>query len=189
VPPDVVCGWHEEANAGVVTFTPGQASIDGPAMGIIRIQKEIPNPVTLFGITGQYHFKEFDSQTADDLYDISIADLGSLNGLDLTLRGNGLVYFQVGPGAAAPFYDGLWTPNGGAHTVHYNVSPAGIPTIWIDGVLIPMVFGGSQPNAANAPDNSINLEFIRANSGAPALLTDYFLTLGILPPSTQFCCG
>lgn len=189
-PPDVVCGWDAPGSGGTVVFTPGQASFDGPpSPAIIRIRKLIPNPVSLFGITGQYKFTEFDSQTAADFYDISLGDAGLVNALDLFLEGDGVVYFQVGPVANSPFYNGMWTPNGGTHVVHYTVDSGGVPTLYIDGVLINLVLMGSQVNFANAPDNSINVEFSRNNVGVPARMFNYFLTAGIFPPTTVFCCG
>lgn len=188
IPPDPeVCGWTPDGGTGTLTFSPGQVLID--TTFIARMRKTIPNPVSLFGITGQYRFQEFNSLTANDFYDFSIEDTGQVNGLDLFLDGSGFVYFQVGPILSAPFYNGVWTPNMGEHVVHYNVSPAGVPTIWIDGVLIPMVLSGNQANFANAPSNAINGEFGRNAPGNPAAVFNYFLTSGELSPTTEFCCA
>jgi hypothetical protein len=191
VPPDVVCGWSDGgASSGTGTFTPGQVAIDGLALNIIRLRKAISNPVSVLGITGQYNFKEFPSLLdANNLYDFSIADFGGVNALDLALIGDGLVYFQVGPSVLSPFYHGVWTPNQGSHVVHYTVTSGGVPALWIDGVPISLVLQGSQATFANAPPNNINVEFERAAAGGPALFTRYFLTTGIFPPTTQFCCG
>lgn len=155
---------------------------------IVRARKTIPNPVILMGITGQFHFQEFSTQTANDFYDFSIEDTGQVNGLDLFMSGDGFLRFQVGPMVGSPFYDGTWTPSGGAHEVHYTVDALGVPTLWVDGAFIPLVLGGSQPNSANATSNGINGEFQKDGVGPPARVTDYFLTVGILPPTTDFCC-
>lgn len=190
VPPQVVCGWSDGgASAGTGTFTPGQVAIDGLPMSVIRLRKTIPNPVTVFNITGQYNFQEFPSLTANDFYDFSFTDAAGVNALDLFLDGSGFVYFQVGPSVLSPYYYGVWTPNMGSHVVHYTVTAGGVPALWIDGVSIPLVLQGSQVTFANAPANDINGEFGRNAPGGPALVTRYFLTAGNLPPTMQFCCA
>jgi hypothetical protein len=157
-----------------------------------RAQKAAPSPAGLAPGTIQYIFNEFVGASDLVFYDLSIQDSAGVNSLDFYLGSDGVVYVQYGPNASAPFYDGVWVPNQGHHVVHLTLDGAGVPTLYIDGVLIPLVLGGSQVTFSQADPGMLSMDSGWGNAvgtyTTAAKFEKFFVTAQALPPTTEFCC-
>jgi hypothetical protein len=157
-----------------------------------RAQKAAPSPAGLTPATIQFIFNEYVGNTEEVFYDLSMQDSAGLNSLDFFFDSTGFVYLQYGPNANAPFYEGVWVPNQGRHTVQINLDGAGVPTLYIDGVLIPLVVGGSQVTFSQADPGMLSMDSGWNNTvgtyTTPTKFEKFFVTAQALPPTTEFCC-
>lgn len=123
-------------------------------------------------------------------YEFYLLSAGSTEILYFRLVDNGTIFLIVGPTSGANIYSGTWTPNNGTHTIHITISAGGVPTMYIDGILTPLAFIFNSPSGAPLPANTASMFF---GSGPvfpdSAIVIDYFLASGVLPPTTEFCCA
>lgn len=198
VTPGPVCGWTYIEPFGPVggqfTFTPGIMMMDTfDADDFPLAAKPFPDPlVSIFGISGQFDFTEYQTPpNATTTYQILINNSGLTESVFVALFGDGTVIFQAGDPTSIPLYFGTWIPTAGAaHVVHFSVDGAGIPTIYVDGVLVPLVFSANVPSfAALYPADSITYGG-GSGDAAPdtSPLRRLFLTAGVVSPETVFCC-
>lgn len=195
--PGPICGWTFiepfGALGGLFTFTPGVMSMDTlDANDFPTASKSLPDSLaSVFGLSGQWDFTEYQTPpNASTAYQTFINNSGLTQTLSVSLFGDGSVFIQAGATASAPSYSGTWTPNGGAHVVHFQVDGAGVPTLYIDEVLIPLTPLGNIPTFGAAyPANSISYgggAAVAAPAASP--LRSLFVTAGIVGPETEFCC-
>lgn len=195
--PGPVCGWTYIEPfgplGGQVTFTPGVMRIDAfDADDFPIVAKPFSASLaSVFGISGQVDFTEYQTPpTVNTTYQWLINNFDISQQYFLGLFGDGTVLVQAGdPSIAIPSYLGTWTPNNGAHVVHFEVDGAGIPTLWIDGVSIPLTFLANLGTFSGYPANSIS---VAAGSGDAtpdsAQIRSIFITVGATAPETEFCC-
>lgn len=195
--PGPLCGWTFNTGfgplAGSISFTSGAMSFDTKsATDFPGASKPIPVSMAgVNGLTGQFTFTEYPTApNPSTTYDLYANNVDSSQSISMGLFGDGTISFQVGPSASAPVYSGAWTPDNGTHTVHFNVDNAGVPALFIDGVAVPLLFIGNAPSFASIfPANSVVL-FIGSGDPAPtsSVVSDLFLTAGVLGPEAEFCC-
>lgn len=196
--PGPVCGWTYiepfGALGGEFNFTPGVMSMDTfDADDFPIATKALPAPLaTVFGLSGQWSFTEYSTPpNATTTYQILVNNFDISETLLVSLFGDGSVVVQAGNAILVPTYLGTWTPvPGAAHVVHFSIDGSGIPTLFIDGVAIPLVFIADLGNFSGSyPANSMNYG---GGAGDPtpgsSPLRSLFLTAGVTPPETVFCC-
>lgn len=195
--PGPVCGWTYIEPFGPLggqfTFTPGVMMMDTfDADDFPIASKPLPAPLaSVFGVSGQFDFTEHQTPpNANTAYQALFTNAALTEGAFVGLFGDGGVVVQAGDSTTIPTYLGTWTPNGGAHVVHFSIDGAGVPVLYIDGVSIPLIFFGSVGSFLPLyPANSISYE---GGSGDPtpdtSPLRSLFLTTGVVGPETEFCC-
>lgn len=194
--PGPVCGWTYVEPFGPVggqfTFTPGimmMETFDADDFPIAA--KPFAAPLaSVFGISGQFDFTEYQTPpNAITTYQLLINNFDLSEMYFLGLFGDGSIIVQAGDPSNIPTYTGTWTPNGGAHVVHFEVDGAGIPTLFIDGVAIPLTFLGNFATFGGFPADSVSFG---GGAGDPtpasAPIRSIFVTAGSTPPETEFCC-
>lgn len=196
--PGPVCGWTFiepfGALGGEFNFTPGVMSMDTfDADDFPIATKPLPAPLaSVFNTSLQFDFTEY--ATAPNLntaYQVLINNVGLTETIFLSLFGDGSVAVQVGDPASAATYSGVWTPTPGAdHVVHLTIDGAGVPLLYIDGILIPLAFLGNAGSFATAyPSDSVSYGGGAAVAAAAVSpLRSLFVTSGIFAPETDFCC-
>lgn len=194
VSPGPVCGWTfvQGATGNSVSFTPGFMTFNIPNFFNARVEKAAPAPFSMQPLTIQFTFNEYIGNTQEVFYDLSIQDSAGLNSLDFFFDSTGFIYLQYGPNANAPFYNGVWVPTGGRHVVQIDLDIAGVPTLYIDGVAIPLVLMGSQVTFSQAQPGNVSQDSgwnsVVGTYTTPARFEKFFLTAVALPPTTEFCC-
>lgn len=195
--PGPVCGWTFiepfGALGGLFTFTPGVLSMDTAGATEFAIAAK-PLPASLssvWGVSGQFAFTEYPTApNAETTYQIFMNNSDISEVLSVSLFGDGSVVVQAGDVDSVPTYTGSWTPNGGAHMVHFSIDSAGVPTLWLDGVAVPLTFYGNVGSwASSYPPNSISYgggAAVAAPASSP--LRNLFITQGETGPETVFCC-
>lgn len=165
--------------------------MDSVANDVVGDQKLVPLPVSVFDITGQVLFTEFQIPLGSGAgYEFQVSDSTFSNTIDILLDDLGNVFVLVGPVALAPFWLGTWAPNNGTHKMHFTVDAIGMPTLFIDDVAIPLVLSGNTPSAVTASANNVAIFAMAGVVGVfSALVKNFFLASGVLPPSTVFCCA
>lgn len=178
---------------GDITLTPGVMTFNtAGADDFPGATKPLPASLpTVFGMSGRFSFTEYQTPpTANTAYDLFFNNFDLSETLIVALFGDGNLTVQVGDPASAPQYNGIWTPNAGAHVVDFSVDALGVPTLFIDGVSIPLVFFANVPTFASLlPADSVAL-FLGSGDAAAgsAPVTNVFLTAGVTGPTTDFCC-
>lgn len=195
--PGPVCGWVLATLPGIVggsiVFTPGSMSFNTTtAAQYPSDMKTLDAPLaSLFGVSGQFSFTEFTTvPNPDTAYNLFVTNSADTQVLQVFLLGDGNVGFAVGPPAGADLYLGTWTPNNGTHEVHFSTDALGVPTLYIDDVLIPLAFLANVPNfGGSLPADTVAFQI---GSGSPiatsAVVTNLFVTNTITGPETEFCC-
>lgn len=195
--PGPLCAWtFSEAFGplgGDVTFTPGSMSFGTSGAGDFPGDtKPLPTPLaSMRSLSGKYEFTEYPTAPSGmTSYNLILNNQPLDDSAVLVLYGDGSVVFQVGDPSNAGNYTGVWTPNNGSHAVAFQISALGVPTLWIDGVSIPLVFAGTSATFAGfLPANSISF-FLSSADAAPtaAAIRSVFVTAGIVGPAAVFCC-
>lgn len=195
--PGPVCGWTFiepfGALGGLFTLTPGIMSMDtaGATQFAIATKALAASLASVLGVSGQFDFTEYPTPpNAETTYQIFLNNFDISEVLSVSLFGDGSLVVQAGDVDSVPTYVGNWTPNGGAHVVHFSIDGSGAPTLWLDGVAIPLTFYGNVGSwAASYPANSINYGGGAAvATAASSPLRHLFLTAGATGPATAFCC-
>lgn len=195
--PGPVCGWTFiepfGALGGAFTFTPGVMSMDTfDADDFPIATKPLPAPLaSVFGISGQFYFTEYATPpNPTTTYQLVVNNDDLSQSLAVSLFGDGGVIVQVGDPNLIPTYLGSWVPNFGPHLVHFSVDGAGVPTLWIDGVAIPLTFFAAIGSFWTLyPIAAVSYG---GGSGDPtpgsSPLLNIFITAGEAGPQTVFCC-
>lgn len=155
-----------------------------------RVHRPYTGVVTPVSTTIQWRFRQVASVPPNGSisYQVAIDNAFSITLYFIALVGNGNLIVLVGGSQ----YAGAWTPGaaGSSHTVHFTADGAGLPSLWIDGVLTPLVL--QPPSFVIAyPAPSIGmLTILNANIPFPGkgAFDWFFITSGVLPPTTVFCC-
>lgn len=149
---------------------------------------------SVFGLSGQFEFTEYlTPPNGTTTYQLLVNNFDLSESLFVSFFGDGSASVQAGDPAAIPTYINFaaWAPTPGAtHVVHFSIDGAGIPTVYLDGVLIPMPFVAAVPSFSTLyPVNSMSYGG-GAGDATPAAspLFDLFLTAGLVGPETEFCC-
>lgn len=179
--------------SGLITFTPGQMNlVTNQVNASPGAHKPLPASLpTVKNTTTQFTFSEFPLPTGvGRFYDQYV--LGATEFVEVKLNDNGNVFVVTGPNNNADFYAGTWTPVSGAtNKVHVTVSPGNVPSLWIDNVSIPLIFGGSGSSLIGG-FVADTVTVLDTATGAPgpvsSVFTRFFVTTGNLPPTTNFCC-
>src|SRR6188474_285289 len=195
--PGPVCGWTFVTpfgpKGGQVSFTPlmsletlgGNSDSPAAAKGLLSALVGVTN------ISIQYTFTEFPGSAGSGLsrYDFYLTDTGPVNALDIFLDDTGSVFITLGPGAGADAYFGTWTPNNGTHKVDLSVDGAMVPTLFIDDVAIPLAFLGTGFSFSGIPPSNVFMPTaLRGTAVSAATVSSIFVTNGVFPPSTVYCC-
>lgn len=195
--PGPVCGWTFiepfGALGGLFTFTPGVMSMDtaGATQFAIATKSLPASLASVLGVSGQFDFTEYPTTpNAETTYQIFMNNSDISEVLSVSLFGDGSVVVQAGDVNSVPTYVGAWTPNAGAHVVHFSIDGSGVPTLWLDGVEITLDFYGNVESwASSYPANSINYgggAAVATSEVSP--LRSLFITEGATGPETVFCC-
>lgn len=200
--PGPVCGWSFDhpffvGSPGTVSFTPGSMSLNVPAQAsgdTSGATKPLPASLaSVFGISGQFSFSEFSPAGSIESYLFILTNAPNNESFYLLLdAGTPLITVQVGRTALPflPFYEGTWTPDGGAHKVDFTVDALGVPTLSIDGAPILLTPGASlAPFADGLPGDRVYISG-QSFSDLPkaAVFTQFAVTSGNLPIDTVYCC-
>lgn len=196
--PGPVCGYTYiepfGAFGGQFAFTPGVMSMDTfDADDYPIATKPLPAPLaSVFGISGKFSFAEYlTPPNPNTTYQLVLNNTGLTESLAISMFGDGSIIVQVGDPNSIPTYSGVWTPVPGAtHTVFFAIDGAGVPTIYIDGVAIPVPFLADVFSVWNLyPAQSISYGGGSgdANPGNSPLY-NLFATSGVVDPATVFCC-
>lgn len=195
--PGPVCGWTYIEPFGPLggqfTFTPGQMMMDTFDADDFPIASKpfSASLASIFGISGQFDFTEH--QTVPNLnttYQLLINNFDISETYFVGLFGDGGVVVQAGSSASLPTYSGTWTPNNGAHVVHFAVDGVGVPTLFIDGVPIPLVFVANLAPFGPYPADSVSYGGGSGDATPDsAPIRSIFVTAGSTPPDTEFCCS
>lgn len=195
--PGPICGWtYNEAFGplgGSIAFTPGIMSFDTTAApDYPGASKPLPASLPdVLNLTLRYSFTEYQSvPTPATAYQIAVNNFDNSLTAFLSMYGDGSFFLQVGLMAATPSYLGTWTPNGGSHEVHLTVDAVGTPALFIDGVAMALPFFGNVASFSSLfPADSVTL-FAGSDQAGPqsSPVTGVFVSAGVLPETTEFCC-
>lgn len=195
--PGPVCGWTYIEPFGPLggqfTFTPGVMSMDSfDADDFPIAAKPLPGALaSVFGLSGQFDFTEYATPpNLNTTYQVVVNNAALSESVAVALFGDGGLVVQAGDPTLIPTYLGTWTPNGGAHVVHFAIDGAGVPTLFIDGVAITLAFFANVGSFLPLyPAGSVSYG---GGSGDPtpgsSPLRNLFITAGATPPQTVFCC-
>lgn len=193
--PGPVCGWTFDqpfgAFGGSISFTPGLMSFNSTAANFPGATKPLAAPLAgVFDMTVQYQFSEFSAPLGSfESYFFSITNFDNSEYAQVILDDGGNVLVTAGPAAGSDFYTGTWTPNNGAHEVHLTIDSLGVPTLFIDGVLVPLAFSFNASEFPTFPTNAVSLYASDAFGGPQSsTVSDVFVTSGVLSEGTVFCC-
>jgi hypothetical protein len=195
--PGPVCGWTFDESFGVlggsVTLAPGTMTFNTTATtDFPGVHKPIPSPLAnILNLSAEFEFTEFATPpTVNTTYSMFINNVDNLSTFLLTMFGDGSLFYQFGNPASSPTYLGTWTPNGGSHKVFISITALGVPSLFIDGVNIPIPFFGNLATFGSFfPMNTAGF-FIGSDSAVPAsaVVRDLFVAPGVLPKDVVFCC-
>lgn len=144
--------------------------------------------------TVQFSFKEIPGtlKAGNAGYQLLINDFANGDWLQIELDDNGTLTVIVGPQPNGWMqYTGGWTLNGGSHVVHATIDSFGLPTVWIDGVMMTFLFSSPGAGAPPTPINTLFFQMFDLDGGGTlksGILNRLFMTQGVLGPGTIFCC-
>jgi hypothetical protein len=150
-------------------------------------------PIPPAGFTVQFRFSECIAPALGQSYRVAFSDAGGVVRCYVVLTTVvGPATVQVTLGGGSMRWDGVWAPIGVAappRTVHLSVDGAVVPTLYIDGVAVPLLpFGPVAPPPAQ-PINSARAFILNTLGGTAKGSFDWIMvTSGELPPTTIFCC-
>lgn len=195
--PGPICGWtFSEVFGpldGTVTFSTGSMSLETssptslPAAG----KSLSTSLVSVNNISGQYNFTEYPTTPgASTFYALAFNNFDISQVAVIALFGNGGVVFQLGDPNNASNYQGFWTPTQGSHKVSFSIDASGVPTLYVDDVLIPLTFTGM--GASIGSFSAGDTVEIFSGSGSPtptsAVIKNIFIALGQNGPAIVYCC-
>lgn len=178
------CGWTIVTPAGTVVFD-GTKLIEGSsganAQGEAR--KALPG-VPTGSFTAQFAFQEIAAATsANKTYALGMFDSLGNGVFSIGLIADGTVII----GDQTDIYIGTWTPVAGAsHIVHITRAGAGSLTLMIDGAMIALT--PIAPGPVVGVPSVVDASIANNDLDGQGSYDNIFLTDGILPASTVFCC-
>lgn len=188
--PGPICNWLFSAAAGAsggsATFTPGNVTLNCPSeTEIPAITRILPNPIpSVFNLTLQWFFTKLDNNATQQM------DLTSQDGSEeiyLQLQPDGVLILLVGNIAAQDRYNAVWPAGNGPHKLVLFVDSLGVPTLTIDGVVIPLTFD-STGTGGGFDNNSMTFVLVPfLNQPCAFSVQKMFLATGD-QRATDFCC-
>lgn len=178
------CGWTIVTPAGTVVFD--GVKVNEGSSGL-NAQGEVRKPLSAFpagDFTAQFTLQEVAAPpTANITYALGMFDALGNSFISIALFGDGSLFI----GDMTNIYIGTWTPvSGTIHTVHITRTATGTLTLYIDGIVIPLVFLAPGPVVGMA--GVADLSIANNDLSGQGSYDNVFLADGILPPSTEFCC-
>jgi hypothetical protein len=148
---------------------------------------------SVLSMTAQFTFTEYPNPTGGGRwYDHYIVTSGATEFVQVYLEDTGFLAVATGINNAGDSYSGAWTPNNGTHKVDISISAANVPTLLIDNVSIPLTFITSGAGLIGGfPTNCVAVFSTAAGLPGPtsSSLSNFFVTAGILPNTTVYCCS
>jgi len=190
--PGIVCGWIFSSavggTGGSVVFSPGAAVFNAPDnLNSPAINKAIPLDLpSIFDLTVQFFFTESMGPSA---IQFMVSSKDNTQQLVFRAASDGTISVKVGNTASIALYTGVWVSQPGANRkVALVVDGAGVPTLTIDGVSIPLVFSGNQAGDV-WPPNSVSFLFTVTvpNMIFEMTVQKFFISSGNRISDT-FCC-
>lgn len=138
------------------------------------------------GVTFQFRFAEIAGPPTFNMsYTTGVLDSSGEGNPLIFLRGDGFIVVFRG----ALGYLGTWTPagNGAVHIVHITVDGAGNPSLFVDGVAIPLTGPGAVSPVVAGP-NQVGASIQNDDLTGQGYYDRIFVAAGVFPPSTVFCC-
>lgn len=179
------CGWVTMTPAGTVVFD-GTQILEGSSginpQGLARKPLAIAPTPGFF--TAQFQFTEIvGPPTANKTYAVGAFDAAANSVFSIGLIGDGTIFF----GDDSDVYSAAWTPVSGAtHTVQITKNGPGTVLLWIDGVLIPLVF--LFPGPITDVPSVVSLSITNNDLDGMGAYDSIFLAAGARPLGTEFCC-
>jgi hypothetical protein len=134
--------------------------------------------------TVQFKFTEISAPpSVNKTYALGMFDALGNSIFSIGLFGDGTIFV----GDQVDIFLGAWTPVAGAtHTVHATKDGPGTFTLYIDGAVVPLVF--LAPGPVTGVPSVVDASITNNDLDGMGSYDDVFLTSGVLPPSTVFCC-
>lgn len=188
-----VDGWtYTSPKNGQITLTPGLMTLQ--SLGINNVpgaSKALLLPLASISSTSlQVTFTEFPAPLTAKDYNFFASNTGSTEMVNIFLADNGFAGVFLGSTVSLDGYSGTWTPVGGAtHKVDLSINGSNVPTLFIDNVAITLGFLGTGFSPTfTPPTNTASAQFNGANVVASGTITRFFVTSGVLPNTTVYCC-
>ena len=181
-------GWSHLVGAiGTTSFDGDQMVQTQNPFTYAGASKALPGAPPISNLTMQFQFTEM---AGLGTYAVTLHGAAGKPKVGLQLQG-GSIQLLLGNSDPIPTYLGIYTDVPSAtRLVHLTVDALGNPSLWIDGIAIPLVL--SVPIAALplGPVNSIVVFSVNAAAGPARVATyDYlFVDNVVRPPTTIFCC-
>jgi hypothetical protein len=144
-------------------------------------------------LTAQWTFTEFPTPTGlgNSFYEFFVVNAGLTEAIVVNLTDDGFLFVSAGSVLTGNGYFGNWTPNNGTHKVHLTIDGTGTPTLWLDGVLIPLTLTGPFGIFLGSMPANVVTVFAAAGLSFPfsSTISNIFLASGVLPPTKVFCCA
>lgn len=189
--PGIVCGWVYSTAAGgtggSINFSPGHALFLAPDNSSFpAMTKPLPlDLLSVFGLTVQFFFTESIGNSA---IQFMLSAKNNVQQLVFRAASDGTISVKVGNTASLALYTGAWTSHPGTdRKVALVINGAGVPTLTIDGVSIPLTFSANQAGAV-WPPNAVSMLFtIVPNLSLTTDVQKFFVSSGSRASDT-FCC-
>ena len=179
------CGWTIITPAGTVVFDGEKMIMGSSGANPQGLATHVLTGVPARNVTFQFQLQEVAAPpSGNKLYSTGVFDAAANSIFAVVLFGDGTVGVAAGPDLN---YLGTWTPSsGGVRKVHLTIDALGVPSLFIDGVPIPLTFGVVFPIVfmpdvlgANIQNNDLDGQGSYDNMA---------VAVGQFPPSTVFCC-
>ena len=196
IPPGSVGGWSFEQSfgpkGGQVSFGSDQMSFDMLAINNAPGAKKSIALASVNNITAQYEFTEFPTPTGlgNSFYEFYIVNADLSEAVFIRFVDDGSFFVGAGSTSTGNSYFGTWTPNNGTHKVHLTVDGSGNPTLWLDGVALPITLNGPFGFFLGSMPANVVVFFAGAGLSFPVSspVLDAFVATGNFAPTQEFCC-
>lgn len=150
--------------------------------------KALPGVPPVTNLTLQFQFTEA-AGPGVRTYSVQANGAAGKPRISLQLQA-GVIQLLLGTTDPIPTWTGVYAVVPSAvRLVHMTVDGGGTPTLWIDGVSIPLAAGGLLPAVPIGPVNSITVTTVIGPGLAATATYDWlFFDTVVRPPTTIFCC-
>ncbi len=192
--PGPLNGWTFRSpfgpKGGTVTFSPGVMTFDCSTGTSPGASKAHPALASVSNITMQVDFTEFPAPVVPQRrYDFVVTNTGFTQMVYVSLDENGFFGITIGDPNSLDGWSGVWTPTSGSHRLHVTVDALNVPRAWLDGVEIMLNFDGTGFSGPGAlPSDTVAAFFVYITDPIQGSMESFYVTSGVLPPSTVFCC-